>query len=287
MPKRAKDQKLIAYFKRCPYPVTLAYLFGSVARGETTPLSDLDVAVYLDEPDRARRVRMYLPLLADLKRAVEDGKVDLVYLNDAPPTLAYQMIAGRRLYSADERQRVAVETRILGDYFDERALERIRHRLLGARILAGKMGERSEEMIDERTIHERLDYINAMLTHLKRYQALSREEFEADEGRYHAALYELQTCIEAMTDIGNHLIAALGLRKPKDRGEIPLIIAEAGIIDKPLAQCLTQAVGMRNLIVHGYLDLILEAVYQTIQENLGDIEAFCRSIIRYLASVSD
>ena len=51
------EGRLAEYFQHCPYPVTLAYLFGSAARGEATPLSDVDVAVYLDGLDRAQRHR--------------------------------------------------------------------------------------------------------------------------------------------------------------------------------------------------------------------------------------
>lgn len=277
-------QTLEEYFRHCPYPVTLAYLFGSAARGQCTPLSDVDIAVYLEEPDCARRARIYTSLLLDLKQVLGDGNVDLVYLNDASPVLAYQIIAGRLLYCADERRRVAVETKTLRDYFDERSLEQARHRLLRARIMAGKMGERSREMIDERAVNDRLTYIDAVLARLKSRRPLSLDELRADEDKRDATLYELQTCIEAITDIGNHLIAALGLRKPKERGEIPLILAEAGIIAAPLARRLTRAVGLRNVLVHGYLDVALTVVYQTIQEDLGDIEAFGCAIAQYMSS---
>ncbi len=278
------SRKLTAYFGRCPYPVTLAYLFGSTVQDQDTPLSDIDLGIYLDEPDRAQRARIYPSLLLALRQVVGDGEVDLVYLNDASPLLAYQIITGQLVYRTDERQRVTVETRALRYYFDERALEQVRHRLLQARILAGRMGERSIEMIEERVVNERLAYIDTMLTRLKSRRSLSLVEFQADEDRRDATLYELQTCIEAMTDIGNHLIAAVGLRKPKDRGEIMLILAEAGIIDELLARRLVEAVAMRNVLVHGYLDLVMDIVYQTVQENLGDIEAFCRDIVRYMAS---
>jgi uncharacterized protein YutE (UPF0331/DUF86 family)/predicted nucleotidyltransferase len=278
------SRKLTAYFGRCPYPVALAYLFGSTMRGQGTPLSDIDLAIYLDEPDRMQRARIYPSLLSALRQIIGDGEVDLVYLNDASPLLAYQIITGQLIYKADERQRIIIETGALRDYFDERALEQVRHRLLQARILAGRMGERSREMVEERVVNERLAYIDAMLARLKSRRSLSLAEFQAGEDRRNATLYELQTCIEAMTDIGNHLIAAAGLRKPKDRGEIMLILAEAGIIGEPLAQRLVKAIGLRNVLVHGYLDLVVDMVYQTIQENLGDIEAFCCDVVRYMAS---
>ena len=87
-------------------PVVAAYLFGSTARGEPTPLSDVDIAVYLNEPSREARVAAYLGLRRRLAEALANGPVDLVLLNDAPPALAGRIIAGDLLYAADERERI-------------------------------------------------------------------------------------------------------------------------------------------------------------------------------------
>lgn len=266
----------------CHYPVRLAYLFGSEAQRQITPLSDVDVAVYLDEADPAQRSRHYCSLLLDLTQAAGSAQVDLVILNDACPLFTYQIITGQLLCSADEKQRVAFETGVLREYFDEVAWERVRHRLLHARILAGRMGQRSREMIDERAINDRLTYIDTMLARLKSRRSLTLEEFHADVDRRDASLYQLQTCVEAMTDIANHLVAALGLRKPRDRGDLFLILSEEGILDESLARRLTAAVGLRNVLVHGYLELALHAVYLAIQDDLADVESFCREIVAYL-----
>ena len=104
--------RLVEYFSTCSYPVCLAYLFGSEVQCQTTPLSDLDVAVYLDEPDLAQRKGHYFSLLLELAQVVGNGEVDLVFLNDAPSLFAYQIIIGQLLYSRDEEQRVAFVGRI-------------------------------------------------------------------------------------------------------------------------------------------------------------------------------
>ncbi|MFN3477006.1 MAG: DUF86 domain-containing protein [Candidatus Methylomirabilales bacterium] len=65
------------------------------------------------------------------------------------------------------------------------------------------------------------------------------------------------------------LIAALSLRRPTERTEVPAILAENGIIPEALAVKLQQAIGLRNV-------MLLETVYVVIQEHLGDIEAFAR-----------
>ena len=71
----------------------------------------------------------------------------------------------------------------------------------------------------------------------------------------------------------------MALRKPKDRRDIMAVLAEAGVISKPLAKRLGEAQAMRNIIVHGYLDIVLDQVHRVIQESLGDVEEFCRSVV--------
>ena len=73
MLKQAMIQNLSDYFKT--QPVLKAWLFGSFARDEETPLSDVDIIVLLDhsQPIGLRFFSMWI----DLERLL-DRKVDLV-----------------------------------------------------------------------------------------------------------------------------------------------------------------------------------------------------------------
>lgn len=276
------ESRLAEYFATCPYPVTLAYLFGSQAKGETTLLSDVDIAVYLAETDPLIREQFYLPFLLDLRRFLGAEDVDLIYLNDVSPLLGHRIIKnGRLLYASHESQRVKTEVGLLQRYLDHQEFYDVQNRYLRQRVLQHRMGEGGREMIDREVIDERLRYIDEMLRFLKGYASLSLEEFK-DREKSHAALYELHTCLEAITDIANHLVAALNLRKPEDRGELMTILAEAGIIPHDLAASLAKAIGLRHLIVHAYLRIALNLIHRSLQEDLGDIEEFCRCIMQYL-----
>ncbi len=274
---------LEAYFKGCREPVVLAYLFGSQAMGRPTPLSDVDVAVLLDEPDPARRRASYLTILGDLARRLEPRQVDLLLLGQEGEPLAYRAVAeGRLLHSADEGRRVHTEEAALRELLDRQDLDAIRSRYVGRRVREGRMGQGGADMIDRRVVEERLDFIERMLGQLKTYRPLSLEEFTRDAKTCHAALYELQTVLEAVADIGNHLVAALGLRRPGERGEIPEILGQAEIIPEEIAGRLRRALAMRNMIVHGYLRLVTGMVHSAIREDLGDIESFCGHVLNYL-----
>jgi predicted nucleotidyltransferase len=66
--------------------VMAVYLFGSTARGEAAPHSDVDIAVLLAAAPRRALNGAQLVLEGDLERAVR-RQVDLIVLNDAPADL--------------------------------------------------------------------------------------------------------------------------------------------------------------------------------------------------------
>lgn len=84
--------------------VRFAYLFGSLARGQAGPLSDTDIAVYLD-----RRVKFddyRLKLMEKLAKILEDGNLDLLVLNQAPPLLRHEIIKYGILLKDDASRRI-------------------------------------------------------------------------------------------------------------------------------------------------------------------------------------
>lgn len=67
-----------------------AYLFGGAAAGRLRPLSDVDVAVYLDEAVAAIEGRLEAVGVATANLGTDE--VDLVVLNTAPTTLVGRIL---------------------------------------------------------------------------------------------------------------------------------------------------------------------------------------------------
>ena len=100
-------------------PVMLAYLYGSVARGRVTALSDVDIALVLEQ-SLAPLARLDLEL--DIEVALSTvgiPEVDVRVINQAPPALRGRVVTeGCLLYSRDEGKRVAFEAEARSRYFD-------------------------------------------------------------------------------------------------------------------------------------------------------------------------
>jgi len=103
-------------------PVLLAYLYGSVAEGCPTPLSDVDIALVLMPDcgmDAYQRFMMELEIEAEVERRCGFQNADVRSINDAPLRVQGQVATrGLLLYSKDEDLRVAYEVRTRKQYFD-------------------------------------------------------------------------------------------------------------------------------------------------------------------------
>jgi predicted nucleotidyltransferase len=108
--------------------VVLAYLFGSEARGDAGPLSDVDVGV-LFGPDVSEdeRFQQVLRLMGELGSLFRRNDVYVVDLAKASPLLSHRVYRdGQLLYCLDDTDRVRFETRALRDYVDTEPLRRIK-----------------------------------------------------------------------------------------------------------------------------------------------------------------
>jgi predicted nucleotidyltransferase len=132
---------LAEFFERQP-DVVAAYLFGSQARGKAGPLSDIDLAVWLDDrPDRGRRLSRQLALSGGAASLLGTDDVELVVLNGAPPLLAQRVIRdGELLAERSAPARVRLETGAIIHFLDTIPLREELGRGLERRLAEGTFG---------------------------------------------------------------------------------------------------------------------------------------------------
>jgi uncharacterized protein YutE (UPF0331/DUF86 family) len=92
--------------------------------------------------------------------------------------------------------------------------------------------------IDIKRVLDKIRVIEDSLSKLKTLAQLSLDEFISDFKYFDSAKYNLQTAIEAMIDIGNHIISRRGLGIPKTYADTFEILQKSGIIAKKDAECL-------------------------------------------------
>ena len=127
------------------YPqVQVAYLFGSQARGQAGPLSDVDVAVLLDSSlTQPEMLDLQLRLMADLADALDRDDVDVVVLNHASLVLCHQVLKNEQiLLCRDETARFRFTFETNRDYLDAVPMYELHQAYQRQRVKEGKFGDR-------------------------------------------------------------------------------------------------------------------------------------------------
>jgi uncharacterized protein YutE (UPF0331/DUF86 family) len=139
-------------------------------------------------------------------------------------------------------------------------------------------------MLDTYRIRTRLGEIRKRILILeKEFKPLPEEKLVTEESLYAAAERHLEVAIQACLDIANHLVAALGLERPKEEaGEAFLALAKEKIIDDALAKTMKAVVGYRNILIHEYLEIERHQTYLNIQKGLTDLVSFGKEIEKFL-----
>jgi uncharacterized protein YutE (UPF0331/DUF86 family) len=128
-------------------------------------------------------------------------------------------------------------------------------------------------LVKKAIVAARLERLREYLKTLRAMEEFDLERFAADPYIHGAAERYLHLAIECLLDIGNHIIADRGFRKPETYGEVFEILAEESVISPELMRELVGMAAFRNVLVHDYLKLDLEKVHQVVRDKLKVFEA--------------
>ena len=97
--------------------VVFAYLFGSLAKGKPTPLSDVDIAIFVNGVVDFAETK--LEILGRLMDILQTDEIDLVLLNTTNLPLIHNVMKNHRLI-ADKKpfERHIFESLAMRKYFD-------------------------------------------------------------------------------------------------------------------------------------------------------------------------
>ncbi|NYE57613.1 type VII toxin-antitoxin system HepT family RNase toxin [Carboxydothermus ferrireducens] len=141
-------------------------------------------------------------------------------------------------------------------------------------------------MVNKVLIEGKLNLIIEYVNRLKELKSLPLKEFLEDYRNPATAESYLRRALEAVFDIGRHILAkSRGRDLSLEYKGIARGLRELGIVDENLGQKLMQMAGYRNRMVHLYSLVTDEELYEIIQNDLKDFLNFVNSIKEYLAKL--
>jgi uncharacterized protein YutE (UPF0331/DUF86 family) len=133
-------------------------------------------------------------------------------------------------------------------------------------------------LVDAESINSRLERLEELIGELDAIRAAGHDAYMAQWRTRLAAEHALQLAIQACIDVSAHVVSELGLKAPADyRGVFESLLAVG--LDPQLAERLGAAAGMRNILVHGYLDVDDEAVWNALAR-LDDLRQLAAAVQR-------
>ena len=112
------------------------------------------------------------------------------------------------------------------------------------------------------------------------------EAFAADITKFAVAEHFLRRALEAVFDIGGHIISRFAYspgKRPKTLKEIARALGEKGVIEKKFAEgALSNMAGYRNRLVHYYDEITPQELYSIVTKDLGDFEHFASAAVKVI-----
>lgn len=135
--------------------------------------------------------------------------------------------------------------------------------------------------IDEKTIIHILEYLDGEIKIIeKSHVTLALLE---DGGVFtDATKHRMQIAVEMVINIAEHIVAGLNLGQPEHAKELFPLLTKGKIINQELADKLSKAVGLRNILVHRYREINLPILADSATVGLNDLRDFAKTINEFL-----
>jgi uncharacterized protein YutE (UPF0331/DUF86 family) len=136
--------------------------------------------------------------------------------------------------------------------------------------------------LSKRVVSDRLAWVERMISTIQALPLSDREAFFADQRNVWTAESCLRRALEALLDLGRHILAkgfGLGVSEYK---EIALGLGEQGVLSQEETELLRTLAGYRNRMVHFYHEVGPDELYEICVHDLGDLECIVEAYQRWL-----
>ena len=137
-------------------------------------------------------------------------------------------------------------------------------------------------VVSKRVVADRLDLIDSFLREIRSLPLEDQSGFFADRRNIWSAESCLRRSLEALFDIGRHILAkgyGSGVSEYKD---IALRLREKAVLTETEAKLLTILAGYRNRLVHFYHEVSAEELFEICSNQLGDLDLIQSAYRRWM-----
>jgi uncharacterized protein YutE (UPF0331/DUF86 family) len=136
--------------------------------------------------------------------------------------------------------------------------------------------------LSKRVVADRLAWVDRMLHEIRSLPIGDHDLFFSDRRNLWSAESCLRRCLEALHDLGRHILAKGFGTGVSEYKEIAQKLQEHSVLTAKIASTLRILGGYRNRLVHFYHEVSQEELFQICARELADIEAVADGIRKWI-----
>ena len=137
-------------------------------------------------------------------------------------------------------------------------------------------------MVRIESVIRRLQALRGYIDRLRPYQGWTLKALTDNPMLWAGILRYLQLAAQCVMDIASHLHTSLDLELADEYDEVILSLGRHGVLPRDFAERICKIPRFRNLLVHEYLTIDPDRVYDILQHGLPDLELFIEYVYSFL-----
>lgn len=128
------------------------------------------------------------------------------------------------------------------------------------------------------TMHRRLQNLENNVAELRKmHSEFTLDEIKDDKTKEWALRYGLLESIQIVIDLSCHIVAHHNLGNAETYSDCIKLLKEFDILDKELMQRLINMAGLRNILVHEYVEIDIDQLFEMLN-HLDDFTIFAHAV---------
>ena len=140
----------------------------------------------------------------------------------------------------------------------------------------------SPSQLRAKIVAERMAWINRMLANLRALPLDTYATFQSDLRNLAAAESYLRRALEALLDLGRHVLAKGFGQAVTEYKEVAMALVQTGVLNQQKGNLLRELAGYRNRLVHFYHEISNQELYEICTVRLNDVDILLAAIIDWI-----
>jgi len=137
-------------------------------------------------------------------------------------------------------------------------------------------------MVDAELTSAKLAELTDRIRRVRKHCPTNAEALLADRDRLDLVAFNLLLAVQTCLDIASHLISDQGWRPAETLAEAFQRLEEHAVLAPETAAAMARAVGLRNVVAHGYSRIQPGLLFEAATAGLGDLEAYAGQLSRWI-----